>query len=127
MTILFLLGRILFGGYFVMSGVNHFRNHLMLTQYAQFKGIPSPGAAVYLTGLMLILGGAGILLGVKIGWSVLLLAVFLIAVSFRMHNFWTISDPMARMPEMINFLKNIALVGAVLMMLMIPQPWLYSL
>lgn len=127
MTILFLLGRILFGGYFVMSGVNHFRNHLMLTQYAQFKGIPSPGAAVYLTGLMLILGGAGILLGVKIGWSVLLLTIFLIAVSFRMHNFWTISDPMAKLPEMINFLKNIALVGAVLMMLMIPQPWLYSL
>lgn len=127
MAILFLLGRILFGGYFVMSGFNHFRNLEMLSQYAASKGVSAPRAAVRLTGLMLLLGGLGILLGVKIGWAVLLLSVFLIVVSFKMHNFWTISDPMAKMPEMINFLKNMALLGAALMMLMIPAPWVYSI
>ncbi len=126
MALLFLVGRILFGGYFVMMGVNHFRNNMMLSQYAQSKGVPSPSTAVYVTGLMLLLGGVGILLGQYVGLAALLLVVFLLLVSFKMHNFWTISDPMAKMPEMVNFYKNMALLGAVLMLLMIPQPWVYS-
>jgi hypothetical protein len=34
-----------------------------------------------------------------------------------MHTFWKIQDPMAKMGEMINFTKNIALLGAVLILL----------
>ena len=46
MIYLFVLGRILLGGYFIMSGFNHFKNLGMLTGYAQSKGVPMPKAAV---------------------------------------------------------------------------------
>src|SRR5258708_36386556 len=93
---LFVLGRILLGGYFIMSGYGHFKNLKMMTGYAESKGVPMPREGILLTGLMMILGGLGILLGVQIGWSVLLLVIFLLAVSFKMHDYWKDSDPMAK-------------------------------
>jgi len=127
MDIAFLIGRIIFGGYFVMMGMNHFMKNAMMTQYAASKGVPSARFAVYITGLLLLFGGLGMLLGAYTQWAVLLIALFFIPVSFKMHNFWAISDPQAKMPEMVNFMKNMALMGAALMMLAIPMPWAFSI
>jgi len=73
------------------------------------------------------LGGAGVLLGVYVEYSVALLALFLVGVTFMMHRYWEISDPMQRMGENVNFYKNLGLLGAVLMLLAIPTPWVMSL
>jgi hypothetical protein len=34
-----------------------------------------------------------------------------------MHAFWKVQDPTVKMGEMVNFMKNIALLGAVLIFL----------
>ena len=86
-----------------MSGVSHFKNLKMMTGYAQSKGVPMASTLVWISGLMLLLGGLGILLGVYIKFSVCLLVIFLVLVTFQMHQFWKIADPMARMGEEINF------------------------
>jgi len=127
MVYLFILGRILLGGYFIMSGLNHFRHLGMLTGYAQSKGVPMPRESVLLTGLMMVLGGLGIFLGIYIQLSVLLLAVFLFVTTLQMHQYWKIADQNARMGEEINFKKNLALLGAVLMLLAVPLPWVAAL
>ncbi len=117
MDLIVILGRILYGGYFLMMGINHFRKTAMLTGYAASKGVPSPKTAVYGSGALLLLGGAGILLWQYVGWASLALILFLVPVSFKMHAFWTITDPNMKMPEMVNFLKNMALLGSALMFL----------
>src|SRR3989344_3642108 len=127
MIYLFLLGRVLLGGYFIMSGYNHFKNLQSYSGYAQSKGVPMPKLAVLVTGAMLALGGLGVLLGVWINLAILLLALFLIFVTPKMHAYWTITDPMMQMGERVNFYKNLALLGAVLMLLFIPTPWSMSL
>ncbi len=127
MEYLFVLGRVLLGGYFIMSGYNHFKNVNMLTGYAQSKGVPMAKEATLLTGLMMLLGGLGVLLGIYIQLSVLLLAIFLFVTTFKMHQYWKVTDPMARMGEQVNFYKNLGLLGAVLMLLAIPLPWMLSL
>ena len=126
MIYLFLLGRVLLGGYFIMSGYNHFKNLQSYSGYAQSKGVPMPKLAVLVTGAMLALGGLGVLLGVWINLAILLLALFLIFVTPKMHAYWTITDPMMQMGERVNFYKNVALLGAVLMLLAIPTPWAFS-
>jgi uncharacterized membrane protein YphA (DoxX/SURF4 family) len=55
--------------------------------------------------------------------GVVLLVIFLFGVSFQMHNFWTVQNPQMRMVDMINFTKNLALLGASLMFPIIPRPW----
>lgn len=119
-TLIFLVGRVLLGGYFIMSSINHFRQTEMLAGYAASRGAWwSSKWAIWVTGLMLFWGGLGILLGVKIVWAVTLLVVFLLVVSIQIHHFWDETDPQKKMGEMINFTKNIALLGATLMLLSI--------
>ena len=127
MTIAFLLGRILFGGFFLLSGVNHFSKRGAMVGYAQSKSVPSPVFAVTLTGVMLVLGGLGLILGVYVKTAITLLMIFLVIVSFTMHKFWQVSDPQWKGIEMINFLKNIALIGALLMIWSFGLPWAYAL
>jgi len=127
MDTLLLIGRIIFGGFFVYSGVNHFIGFGMMTQYAKMKGVPFPAIAQGMAGLMLLLGGLSIVFGIYPFVGIVLLVAFLVPVSFMMHNFWKLEDPQLRMGDKINFMKNMALVGAVLMLLAIPAPWPLSL
>ena len=53
--------------------------------------------------------------------------IFLLGASFGIHNFWAVHDQQAKQGEMINFLKNMAILGLLLMTLAVPRPWLMSL
>jgi putative oxidoreductase len=127
MQYLFLLGRILFGGFFLVNAYRHFTMVSAMAPYAASKGVPSPRLAIPGSGVLLALGGLSVLLGVGTHWGVLFLALFLIPVSFTMHNYWADRDPQMRQNNQINFHKNLALLGAALMLLAIPQPWPLSL
>ncbi len=127
MQYLFLAGRVLFGGFFLLAGIDHYRHVHMMTPYAAAKGIPAPRPAVLGSGSLIILGGLSVLLGVRPTWGVLLLTAFLVPTSFLMHNYWAATDPAVRQMDMTNFKKNIALLGAAWMLLLIPQPWPLSL
>jgi len=127
MEYLFLVGRIIVGGYFIMSGINHFTMLDMMTQYAESKGVPLAKLGVIISGIMLLAGGLSILLGYRTKIGILNLVVCLLIITFYMHRFWGIEDQNIRMMEMINFLKNLALIGLLLMGLGIPEPWRFSL
>ncbi len=127
MNTLVLIGRFILGGFFVYSGVNHFIGFQMMSQYAKMKGVPFPAVAQGLTGLMLLIGGLSIVFGIYPLVGIVLMVAFLLPVSLMMHNFWKIEDPQLRMNDKANFLKNMALLGAILMLLAIPSPWSLSL
>jgi putative oxidoreductase len=127
MAYLFLAGRVLYGGFFLLAGIDQFRRVEMMTAYTGAKGIPAPRLAVLGSGVVLVLGGLSALLGVRPTWGVLLVTIFLVPASFLMHNYWAATDPAARQLDMTNFKKNIALLGASWMLLLIPQPWPLSL
>ena len=116
-AIIFLIGRIMFGGYFVMMGFNHFKNHQMLTGYSASKKVPMPSIAVYISGLLILLGGIGIISRMYPVISLALIIAFLLSVSFMIHSYWKNSDPMEKMVDMTHFFKNMALIGAALMLI----------
>ena len=123
MDVVFLIGRLTYGGFFFISGINHFLKFGMYSGYAAGKGAPAPGMAVAGSGLLLLAGGLSTILGAFPTIGAVLLIIFLLGVTPMMHNFWTVQDPRARMAERVNFMKNSALLGAALMLLAIPQPW----
>jgi uncharacterized membrane protein YphA (DoxX/SURF4 family) len=63
------------------------------------------------------------LLGVYAPIGIVLLIVFLLGVSVQMHSFWKEDDAQMKQIDMINFTKNMALIGALLMFLLLPRPW----
>ncbi len=124
--VLFLVGRVLVGGYYVMNGVNHFTKLEMMTGYAKSKNVPLAKWAVLFSGLLLLLGGVSVLTGVYPQAGVLALVVFFLGVSFKMHNFWAVPEEQ-KMAEKVNFMKNMALLGSALMWLAVQTPWPFSL
>ncbi len=114
MDILLVLGRVLFALIFINSGIAHLTKLQAMTGYAQYKKVPAAKLSVIVTGLMLIIGGLYVALGVYADLGALLLAIFLVASAFLMHNFWTIQDDQAKQGETINFFKNLSLAGAAL-------------
>ncbi len=123
MQILFLVARIVLGAYYLFNALNHFTMLGMMSGYAASKGVPLPDVAVVVAGLLLLIGGLSIITGYKPTIGVTALVVFLVPVTFIMHNFWAEQDQMLQLNQMVNFLKNIALLASAVMFLAIPQPW----
>ncbi len=119
----FLIGRIVFGGFFLYSGINHLRQARSMAPYAEAKGVPSPELAVKLSAIPLIAGGTSLLLGVKPRLGAMAILGFLAGVSPVMHDFWSKEDPNQRTNEMINFMKNLALAGGALALMGVDEPW----
>ncbi len=119
----FLIGRLLFGGFFLYNGINHFRNTQTLSQYAGAKGVPKPDLAVKATGVAMLIGGASVLLGVKPRIGAATLLGFLVGVTPMMHNYWKVEDPQQRMNDEINFFKNMALAGGAIALAGVEEPW----
>ena len=119
----FLIGRLLFGGFFLYSGINHLRKHREMAPYAEAKGVPKPDFAVTAVGVPLVVGGASLSLGVKPKLGAAAIIGFLAGVSPIMHDFWSKQDPNERQNERINFMKNLALAGGALALMGVEEPW----
>ncbi len=94
-----------------------------MAQYAAAKNVPMPDLAVTATGVALTIGGASILLGIKPKVGALAIAGFLAGVSPIMHDFWKAEDPNQRQNDMVNFMKNMALLGAAMALMAVEEPW----
>jgi putative oxidoreductase len=117
------IGRALYGGYFVYNGINHFRQRRMLSEYAKSKQVPRPGAAVLGSGVLALAGGLSLLTGTKPKVGASLISAFLLGVTPRIHDFWTVDDQQQRGQEFINFTKNLALMGGACFAAAVPEPW----
>jgi putative oxidoreductase len=123
MKVPFLLGRLIYGGFFLYNGIHHFQELETLSNYAESKNVPAAKLGVAATGTALIVGGASILLGVKPKLGTLAIMGFLAGVSPIMHDFWREEDPNQRMNDMINFMKNVALLGGAMALMGVEEPW----
>lgn len=110
-----LAGRILFSLIFVMSGLNHFSKATI--DYAGSQGVPLANILVPISGVLAILGGLSIILGFKTRIGAVLIVLFLVPVTFMMHNFWTVTDPQAHQMQMIHFMKNLSMLGGALIIM----------
>ena len=111
-----IIGRILFGALFVLSGIGHFAKLEAMVGYAKYKKLPAAKFGVLISGLFFLIGGIYIILGLWVDLGALLLAITLILAAFIFHNFWKESDATAKMNEQIAFNKDLSLAGAALIL-----------
>jgi putative oxidoreductase len=116
MDVIVLLGRILFAYLFISSGVNHILQRQNMAGYAAHKGVPQALYAVLVSGAMILVGGVFVLLGIWADLGALLIAIFCLVTAVLMHAFWKESEAQAKMMEMVQFTKDVALGGAALML-----------
>lgn len=104
-----LVGRVSFSAIFLMAAPSLFSKGPVAA--AAQAGVPFAALAVPVAGLLAIAGGLSILLGYRARVGAWLIVAFLVPVTFFMHKFWGISDPMTAQLQVINFMKNISMLG----------------
>ena len=127
MQYVFLFGRLLFGGYFALNGFRNLTRTAVLAPVAASKGVPAAPLAIVVSGLMIAAGGLAIVAGCWVRPGAALIVLFLVVVTPVMHNFRNDPDRQRARYNKTQFEKNIALLGAAIMLCMIPEPWAISL
>jgi putative oxidoreductase len=108
-----LTGRVLYAAAFIVFSLGHFSSDTIT--YAAGQGVPMAEFAVPLSGVMALVGGLSVLLGFRARAGALLLVAFLVPVTFMMHNFWAVADPMMAQMQRVQFLKNVSMLGGALL------------
>ena len=94
--------------------------------YTRSKGVPAARFAVVASGVMLVLGGLGIILGVYPVIAAGMLAVFFIGVTPTMHDFWNAPED-EQQDEINNFLKTELLAASLVFLVLCGETWAYAL
>jgi putative oxidoreductase len=108
------LGRLLLAAPFVLAGPVHLTPAVI--GFAAAQGVPLASVLVPLSGLIASAGGLSILLGYRARLGAALLVLFLVPVTFTMHRFWGVPDPMMAQMQQAMFMKNLSMLGGVLLM-----------
>ncbi len=117
MEIVLLVGRAIFGLYWVSAAVQNLIGLEKGAPAAGAKGVPHPKLSLVATAPLLIISGICIALGFYAGIASIALMAFLVPASIFRHHFWDVPDPEEALGERRNFEKNIALIGALLLIL----------
>jgi putative oxidoreductase len=109
-----LVGRVLLGLIFVLSGFQKLMGFSGVAAGIAGKGLPMAEVLAVLA--VIIELGAGLLLvvGWKARWAAFLLFLFVIPVSLVYHNFWTMEGAQAAVNK-IQFMKNVSIMGGMLL------------
>jgi putative oxidoreductase len=112
-SVLFITGRVLLGGLYVIGGVRHFGELDSLTEACRARGVPAPRLSLILASLFQIVAGLMLMLGILIPWAVLGLVAFTLVSSVVMLDFW--NKPAEARGGMLNvWFSNLALIGGLL-------------
>jgi len=108
-----LLGRLFYVLIFLMAAPNDFTKQGIA--YAASQGAPLTSIGVPLMDVISVVGGLSILLGYRAKIGAWLIVLFLLIVTPIMHKFWGLTDPMMAQVQMINFMKNLSMLGGALL------------
>jgi putative oxidoreductase len=110
-----LIGRLLIAALFIVSGIWKITHFPTTAAYMVRIGMPSGEAAAVLAIVIELIGGLLLAIGWRQRWTAILLAGFVLVATGFAHRFWEV-DPARFFGEMNNFLKNLAIVGGLLIL-----------
>ncbi len=108
-----LVGRILLGLIFVLSGFAKISGFDGTAGYIASKGLPLPQLLAALTIVVELGGGLALMAGLYTRQAVVALAGFSLLTAIVFHNFWAAPQG-EQMMQQINFMKNLAIAGGML-------------
>ena len=115
-AILALLGRVLLASIFVYSGCGKITDFQGTAGYIASAGMPMPQVLAVGAIVVEFIGGLALLIGFRARWAALAFVVFLIVITPIFHNFWSVPADEV-MSQQINFIKNVAIIGGMLMVM----------
>ncbi len=112
---LLLVGRILLGGIFVVSGYGKLMGLAAFAASLEKNGVPYASALAPVGACVEFFGGLAIVLGIEVRYAALLMIAFVIVATLISHRFWELQDA-ARRAQATNFSKNVAIIGGFMLL-----------
>lgn len=109
-----LIGRILISVIFILSGLMKLESWSSSAAFLAMKHFPIPSAMLVGAIIVEVLGGLCLLLGFKARIAAFIMFLYLIPTTIVFHNFWAMQGA-ARADNHIHFLKNLPIMGGLLM------------
>lgn len=110
-----LIGRILIAFIFLFEAYDSLQFFQQTKGTMESYGITwQPDLLLTATIFVLFLGGTLILIGYRASFGAFLVLLYWVPVTFIVHSFWN-DPPAMHRAESINFMKNMAIVGGVIM------------
>jgi putative oxidoreductase len=113
---LLLVGRVLLGWLFLASSWGKLTNISGFINYLASLKVPSPGFWAWIGAPLEFLIGLALILGVATRYAALVCMVFLVVATALAHRYWEY-PPAQVMAQYNNLLKNLALFGGALLLL----------
>jgi putative oxidoreductase len=110
-----LIGRLLLAILFIKFGFDKVTGFNGTVGYIASHGLPMPSVLAALATIVELGGGILIAVGLFTRWAALALAAFCVLTSVLFHAFWAAPEA-GRMGEQIEFLKDFALAGGLLVL-----------
>lgn len=111
-----LAARVLMAVIFLVAGVRKLMTYGATLGYFAKLGIPLADVVLPLTIALEVGGGLLLVTGWRVQWVAAALALFTLATAFTAHAFWA-ADAAQFSGQLNNFLKNVAMVGGFLMLI----------
>jgi putative oxidoreductase len=113
---LYPVGRALVGVLFLISGINKVLGFSYVAAWMGGSGIPGALPLLALTILLEVGGGLALITGIQARAAAAALALFLVPVTLIFHGFWH-ADAAEFQNQLNHFMKNVAILGAMLVLL----------
>lgn len=108
-----LAGRLLIALPFLDFGIYKLTNWTMMVGWLEMNGLPLPalllGAAIVLE----LVGGTLLIAGARTRWVAVALALYLVPVTFLLHDFWTF-EGIVRQGQRESFGKGLMIIGGLI-------------
>jgi putative oxidoreductase len=114
--VLAVLGRVMLSTIFLLSAAgNKIPNFSGVAKVMASQGVPAPRFMLVGAIVFLIVGSLSVIVGYKARIGATLLLIFLVLATYFFHDFWKETDPKAVQDQMIQFMKNLSMMGAMLL------------
>jgi putative oxidoreductase len=111
------LGQLLLAGIFIKGGADAFSQPGGRVETVAAAGLPNPRIAVELNGAAMVVGGAMLALDIAPKLAAAGLIASLAPTTIVGHAFWKAKDEAARKAQLTQFLKNVSMLGGLLLVL----------
>lgn len=112
-----LFARVLIGGYFVLSGITHFRHKTYILDKFKQHPLPMGKSLFYVANGLQIMGGAMVLMGIFMFIGALFLIPINLFAAFILHPFWLEQGELRWVQRICFSLRLMVVTGALLLLI----------
>jgi putative oxidoreductase len=112
-NLLWIAGRTLLGGLFVVGGIRHCFHFPPLAEFMASRGVPAARLVLAAGTVLQICAGVAVIVGLQLPWAVAALIAFTLVASVIFLNYWSMQG--AERVNAVNALwSNVGIIGGLL-------------